>query len=147
MAAARVACSVTMQSYPPPMPLPAPMSMAAVDPAISSESIDSIPWFMTKEQEAASHQLRFRWTPGVAGALTKLEAFFDSKLPVFDHERAKVDRESTSELSPWVHIGSISIRYVFYRVSCRMSICRMQIFDAEPPAELHVMAAGINQSA
>lgn len=38
------------------------------------------------------------------------------KLSVFDEERAKVDRGSTSELSPWVHIGSVSMRYIFYRV-------------------------------
>ena len=30
--------------------------------------------------------------------------------------RAKVDRNSTSQLSPWIHIGTISVRYIYYRV-------------------------------
>ena len=59
-----------------------------------------------------------QWKPGTPGAITKLEAFFSGKLHLFDAERAKVDRESTSQLSPWIHAGSISIRYIFYRVSC-----------------------------
>ena len=50
---------------------------------------------------------------------------------VFEHERAKVDRESTSQLSPWIHSGSISIRYIFYRVK---------------QFELQSAAAGIDKS-
>ena len=38
------------------------------------------------------------------------------RLHMFEHDRAKVDRDSTSRLSPWIHIGSISVRYIFYRV-------------------------------
>jgi hypothetical protein len=29
----------------------------------------------------------------------------------------QMDRDSTSRLSPWIHIGSISVRYIYYRVS------------------------------
>lgn len=36
-------------------------------------------------------------------------------LPLFAHERAKTDRESTTMLSPWVHMGSISVRFIYYR--------------------------------
>jgi deoxyribodipyrimidine photolyase len=27
-----------------------------------------------------------------------------------------VDRSSTSQLSPWIHSGTISVRYIYYRV-------------------------------
>ncbi len=57
-----------------------------------------------------------QWQPGVQGAADKLESFLLGRLPNYEHDRAKVDRASTSQLSPWVHIGSISVRYVFYRV-------------------------------
>jgi deoxyribodipyrimidine photolyase len=36
---------------------------------------------------------------------------------MFEHDRAKTDRESTTMLSPWIHAGSISVRHVYYRVA------------------------------
>jgi deoxyribodipyrimidine photo-lyase len=60
-----------------------------------------------------------QWKPGVEGALEKLETFLSSSLPAFEHDRAKVDRGSTSQLSPWIHIGTISVRYIFYRVGVK----------------------------
>lgn len=77
--------SVSSKQYPPPVPVPAPTYLPPVYPAIASETPSSIDWFMTKEQEAASDQLRFKWKPGVAGAVAKLEAFFRGKLPVSFH--------------------------------------------------------------
>lgn len=38
-------------------------------------------------------------------------------LPSFQHDRAKTDRDSTTMLSPWIHMGSISVRHVYYRVA------------------------------
>lgn len=108
---------VSQKQQPPPVPLPPPAALPALPGHLTIESLapSAVDWFMTKEQQAASEQLRFKWRPGVAGAVAKLEAFFAGKLPVFEHERAKVDRESTSQLSPWIHIGSISTRYIYYR--------------------------------
>ncbi|GAX82688.1 hypothetical protein CEUSTIGMA_g10114.t1 [Chlamydomonas eustigma] len=102
--------------YPPPLPVPAPESLPPVPTSYASETIDSVSWFMNKEQGDSSDQLRFKWKPGTPGAVAKLEAFMSGKLHLFDSERAKVDRESTSQLSPWINVGSISIRYIFYRV-------------------------------
>ena len=62
------------------------------------------------------HHFYAQWKPGTPGAMAKLEGFLNGKISVFDHERCKVDRESTSQLSPWIHSGSISIRYIFHRV-------------------------------
>lgn len=53
----------------------------------------------------------------MGGAISELEHFLAERLTEFEHDRAKVDRDSTSRLSPWIHIGSISVRYIFYRVS------------------------------
>mmetsp|Transcript_6370 Transcript_6370/g.14137 ORF Transcript_6370/g.14137 Transcript_6370/m.14137 type:complete len:935 (-) Transcript_6370:1153-3957(-) len=122
---------VISMPYPPPLPLPAPSAIPPVDPCISTLTAAQVDWFMTAEQEASSDQLRFKWKPGVEGAAKKLEAFLSGRLPLFDHERAKVDRESTSQLSPWIHIGSISMRYIFYRVR---------------QAQVEALAAGVDRN-
>lgn len=36
--------------------------------------------------------------------------FLDNRLAVFDEDRAKVDRDSTSRLSPYIHFGEVSVR-------------------------------------
>ncbi|GFH29708.1 phytochrome-like protein cph1, partial [Haematococcus lacustris] len=82
---------------------------------IDSTPLEKVDWFQTPEQEASCDQLRFKWKPGVEGAVEKLESFLTNRLTSFEADRAKVDRDSTSQLSPWIHIGTISVRYIFYR--------------------------------
>ncbi|KAJ9523003.1 hypothetical protein QJQ45_023833 [Haematococcus lacustris] len=102
--------------YPPPFPLPAPHQLPPVSLNIDSTPLEKVDWFQTPEQEASCDQLRFKWKPGVEGAVEKLESFLTNRLTSFEADRAKVDRDSTSQLSPWIHIGTISVRYIFYRV-------------------------------
>lgn len=119
--------------------------MPPVDANLHSQDVESISWFQNHAQASASDQLRFKvclsiikpiysefilsspdlahhppfsikWKPGTPGAISKLEGFLSGKISTFEHDRVKVDRESTSQLSPWIHSGSISIRYIFYRV-------------------------------
>lgn len=54
-----------------------------------------------------------QWTPGSKGAHVLLEDFVRRRLAAFDADRAKADRLSTSRLSPHVHFGEISVRYIF----------------------------------
>ncbi|KAG2450020.1 hypothetical protein HYH02_000124 [Chlamydomonas schloesseri] len=108
--------SVRAMPVPPPFPVSAPASMPAVPASVPSMAITEVDWFFTAEQEASSDQLKFKWKPGVGGAIAELEHFLGERLSDFEHDRAKVDRDSTSRLSPWIHIGSISVRYIFYRV-------------------------------
>ncbi|KAG2427955.1 hypothetical protein HXX76_011942 [Chlamydomonas incerta] len=108
--------SVRSMPVPPPFPVSAPASMPAVPAAVPSLTVAEVDWFFTPEQEASSDQLKFKWKPGVGGAISELEHFLSDRLQGFEHDRAKVDRDSTSRLSPWIHIGSISVRYIFYRV-------------------------------
>ncbi|KAL6764729.1 DNA photolyase, FAD-binding/Cryptochrome [Haematococcus lacustris] len=102
--------------YPPPFPLPAPHQLPPVSLNLDSTPLEKVDWFQTPEQEASCDQLRFKWKPGVEGAVEKLESFLTNRLTSFEADRAKVDRDSTSQLSPWIHIGTISVRYIFYRV-------------------------------
>ncbi|GIL75052.1 hypothetical protein Vretifemale_4894, partial [Volvox reticuliferus] len=108
--------SVRAMPTPPPFPVAAPAAMPPVPASVTSLTVTEVDWFFTAEQEASSDQLKFKWKPGVGGAIAELERFVTQRLHIFEHDRAKVDRDSTSRLSPWVHIGSISVRYIFYRI-------------------------------
>lgn len=35
--------------------------------------------------------------------------FLDNRLPEFDEDKAKIDRDSTSRLSPYIHFGEVSV--------------------------------------
>lgn len=53
-----------------------------------------------------------QWHPGSEGARRLLKDFIDGRLRVFDADRAKTDRNSTSRLSPHIHFGEVSARSV-----------------------------------
>ena len=59
-----------------------------------------------------------QWTAGTTAGLTRLVEFLERRLPAFGHQRAKVDRESTSGLSPHIHFGELSVRG-----ACSTSAC------------------------
>jgi deoxyribodipyrimidine photolyase len=48
--------------------------------------------------------------------MARLEAFLSSQLETFSHDKANVDRSITSRLSPWIHTGTVSVRFLYYRV-------------------------------
>jgi deoxyribodipyrimidine photolyase len=58
--------------------------------------------------------------------MARLEAFLTTQLASFSHEKANVDRSVTSRLSPWIHVGTISVRFMYYRVShaAALLLCR-----------------------
>lgn len=62
-----------------------------------------------------------QWTPGSKGAHMLLDDFVLRRLAAFVADRAKTDRASTSRLSPHVHFGEISVRFIFHAVrsSCK----------------------------
>lgn len=80
-----------------------PQQVASLAPA-------DIDWFFTPEQEAAAERLAFRWQPGWRGGHAALDRFLKQGLLGYRHDKARTDRESTTMLSPWVHIGSVSVR-------------------------------------
>ena len=58
---------MSSKAYPPPLPLPAPVSIPPIDPALPSLDIEAVNWFMNKEQSAASDQLRFKVRDRIRG--------------------------------------------------------------------------------
>ncbi len=75
--------------------------------------------------------MRVQWTPGSKGAHVVLDDFVRRRLPAFDADRAKTDRASTSRLSPHVHYGEISVRFIFHVVRSHNSL--VSIADCSPP--------------
>jgi deoxyribodipyrimidine photolyase len=71
---------------------------------------------MTEEEEMSSEHLKFKWSPGTAGGMSIFVEFLDKRLKTFDRDRAKTDRNSTSQLSPHIHYGEVSVRRIFYMV-------------------------------
>jgi hypothetical protein len=94
----------------PPRPACHSATRTQVPQQVSSLAMADIDWFFTPEQEAAAERLAFRWQPGWRGGHAALDRFLVQGLQGYRHDKARTDRESTTMLSPWVHIGSVSVR-------------------------------------
>eukprot|EP00775_Hariotina_reticulata_P005124 gene5124-5364_t len=101
---------------PPAFPVPPPAIMPKVDTSLHSECLQLMDFFVNREQQDASKQLAKQWAPGTAGGLARLESFLSGQLPHFSHQKANVDVSITSRLSPWIHDGTISVRFIYYRI-------------------------------
>jgi deoxyribodipyrimidine photolyase len=73
--------------YQPPFPLPAPGAMPPLPLRLHSLPLERVTFFMTPEQEAGSEQLKFKWRPGIEGAILKLDDFIATKMQHFEHDR------------------------------------------------------------
>ena len=57
-----------------------------------------------------------QWTPGGKGSFTVFQKFMQERLASFSTDRSKTDRNSTSFLSPHIHYGELSMRFIYYVV-------------------------------
>ncbi|WIA22738.1 hypothetical protein OEZ86_009697 [Tetradesmus obliquus] len=105
----------------PPVPWPAPAALPAVDSALHSEVLDALPFFSSREQEAAAGQLSSKWRPGCEGGAVRMQQFIQEQLQHFSHRKANVDRCCCSRLSPWIRVGSVSVRHIYYRVRAQQA--------------------------
>ncbi|XRB21074.1 cryptochrome-1 [Pseudoscourfieldia marina] len=71
---------------------------------------------LTEDEDRCTESLSARWRPGGHGARRIFESFCRHALESFSWERAKVDIASTSQLSPHMHYGEISVRRIYYAV-------------------------------
>jgi len=91
-------------------PLPAPEKIVAA-PAIPSLKVDDLR--LAPRAPDWSGGLAATWTPGEAGARARLAAFLDGRLVRYAAARDFPDAAATSELSPHLRFGEISIRTVY----------------------------------
>jgi deoxyribodipyrimidine photo-lyase len=98
---------------PPPEPLPAPTVLAA--PATWPRSDRLGDWALHPTKPDWSGGLAAAWIPGESGASARLDAFLASALPAYDEMRNRPDLPGTSQLSPHLHWGEISVATCWHR--------------------------------
>jgi len=99
----------------PARPAPAPKRLAAADwpkGAPARIAIDDLKLLPVRPDWAGG--LRAAWTPGEAGAQTRLAAFLDDGLRGYADKRDRPDLPHHSRLSPHLRFGEISPRQAFH---------------------------------
>ncbi|MGC8470600.1 MAG: deoxyribodipyrimidine photo-lyase, partial [Acetobacteraceae bacterium] len=96
----------------PPLPeVPAPLRIPAPERLPASEPLES--WKLLPHRPDWAGGLRAAWTPGEAGAATRLSAFLAGALARYGAQRDMPAIAGTSRLSPHLHWGEISPRQVW----------------------------------
>lgn len=118
-------------SGPPPAPTTAPAELTWFDsascplpgasdpsgsPALGADFAATLDaWSLTPRAPDWAGGLREAWTPGEAASKAKLEAFVSGAMQSYKTERDRPDRESTSQLSPYLRFGELSPRLAYAR--------------------------------
>lgn len=97
---------------------------------IGSDTLDD--WCLTPSKPDWAEGLRDAWTPGESGAETRLNAFLEEAAGAYDSERNYPGRPSTSRLSPHLHWGELSPRFIWAATE--------QAADADPRAAKGIQA-------
>ena len=106
----------------PPAPLPAPTKLACCAlPAGAPKPtrLESLGLRPTKPDWAGG--LRAAWTPGEAGARTRLADFVEGGARGYAENRNRPDLPATSRLSPHLRFGEVSPRQIFHAVRARQA--------------------------
>lgn len=89
-----------------PLPKPAPKIIAAPAAFPKSQTLQSLGLLPNKPDWSGG--LREMWTPGEAGAHTRLDDFLKRALKTYADDRNRPDIDGTSRLSPHLHFGEIT---------------------------------------
>jgi deoxyribodipyrimidine photo-lyase len=84
---------------------------------ISAESDRLEDWALLPARPDWAGGMRAEWTPGEAGAKARLEAFLTGPVQDYAVARDLPGHPGSSRLSPHVHFGEISPRYVWHRAA------------------------------
>ena len=99
------ACATRLDEL--PRPLPAPETIAAPEPPVSTLALDELELRPRIRWDAGLHET---WTPGEPGALAQLDSFTAGAMAAYAEGRNRPDRPETSRLSPHLHCGEIGPR-------------------------------------
>ena len=109
--------------FPLPSPLPAPGQLPPPEKPVGGDLLDE--WKLPPTKPDWSAGWLDMWTPGEAGALSRLDPFLEQPAAAYGTQRDRPDIEGTSRLSPHLHLGEIS-----------PLVCwRRALSDADPEAE------------
>ena len=109
--------------------LPTPTSIAAYPGQLSSEALAD--WELLPQKPDWAGGLREHWTPGEQGAEQRLQDFLQTGLQGYKELRNHPALPHTSRLSPHLHFGEISPRYIWHAVQEELAINGAYQRDAE----------------
>ena len=97
---------------PPPAPgrVPSPGALPFSLPLPELRLLPSVSW------DAGIHAA---WPPGEKAAGDRLSVFLDDAMAAYPGDRDRPDRDGTSRLSPYLHLGCASARQVWHAVQLR----------------------------
>ncbi len=104
------------RDLPPPAPLPAPGRLAAPEKWPESDRLAD--WNLLPTKPDWAKGFAAEWTPGEAGAATRLEDF-GSEVADYESARNLPSQEGSSRLSPHLHFGEISPATVWHGLDGR----------------------------
>jgi deoxyribodipyrimidine photo-lyase len=96
----------------PAKPLPPPKTL--VGHALVGDTLDD--WSLRPTNPDWAGGLRETWTPGEAGAVTRLKSFLSSALDDYKTGRDRPGDDGTSRLSPHLHFGEVGPRQVWHAI-------------------------------
>jgi len=105
---------------PPKAPLPAPQKNLP-SPLGWPEGDDLEAWALSPREPDWAGGFREAWTPGEAGAETRLSVFLDEAMTGYSEGRDRPDVQGTSRLSPHLHFGDISPHRCWHAVEERLA--------------------------
>lgn len=106
-----------MGAAPPRQPLLVPRSWPSPAKAVRGEALDD--WGLLPRHPDWAGGLREAWTPGEAGAATRLEEFVETRLVRYAGHRDQPAEAATSRLSPHLRFGEVSPFQVWHAVENR----------------------------
>lgn len=102
----------------PAAPLPAPRKLEKLAlPQAAGPSLAVADLALEPSEPDWAGGMREAWTPGEAGAQSRLEAFIGSGLAAYAEDRNRPDRDGTSRLSPHLRFGEISPRQIWHTLA------------------------------
>lgn len=105
-----------LEKLPPPEPQRAPSTLRPPDGWPDSLGLDALG--LLPERDWAG-KFPEHWTPGEEGARRRFNAFLDGGILDYDEKRDLPGVDGVSRLSPHLHFGEISPRYIWHRAMDR----------------------------
>lgn len=103
----------------PEHPIDAPEKIIPADTMPQSDVLDD--WALLPAKPDWAQGFRDRWAPGEHGAQQRLETFLDEAADQYIEQRNLPAVLGTSNMSPYLHIGDISPRQIWYQTVKKMN--------------------------
>ena len=97
----------------PALPVPGPGRLPTVPMTLTSIDVEDL-GLVLPEEKAYLDVLTYRWSPGEAASASKVKNFMRNAILNFDADENKADRSGTSQLSPHIHYGEVSVRLLWH---------------------------------